>query len=127
MNAVEIISLTDKNNFVIVVSLIIIIFAGGLMVWITKKIVNYVLTILSEKISEICDGVRLNVRGIKENSSMNQKSLVLLDKLVESVEKNTRIQDDIRKALNGRSNLGQRVERIERTLNHRLQKIEDKL
>lgn len=127
MNAVDIISLTDENNFVIVVALLILLFAGGSMIWITKKIVNFVLNILSEKVTELCDGMKLNIEKTQTNQQLNYKSIRLLDKLVESVEKNTRIQDDIRKALNGRSDLGQRVERIENTLNERLKNIEEKL
>jgi flagellar biosynthesis protein FlhB len=115
-----------KGDIVVALLVIFVVMLVGLMVWIYKKVITFVLDSLQNKMSKLCKDSDTNRELNKQGIKISSKNLKIADKILESLSEITKTQEEIRKELNGRSSLGNRMETIEKTLRELRSTINEK-
>jgi len=105
-----------KGDIVVALLVIFVTMLVGLMVWIYKKVISFVLDSLQNKMKKLCDDSDYNRELNKEGIQISQKNLKIADKILEALSEVTQTQKEIRKELNGRSSLGNRIARVEEVI-----------
>jgi hypothetical protein len=113
-----------KGDIVVALLVIFVTMLVGLMVWIYKKVISFVLDSLQNKMKKLCDDSDYNRELNKEGIQISQKNLKIADKILEALSEVTQTQKEIRKELNGRSSLGNRIARVEEVIRE-IQEIRD--
>ena len=103
-----------KGDIVVAILIIFTVSLVGLMVWIYKKVITFVLDSLKNQISRLCKESEVNTQLNQDSIKIARDNLKVANKTLDALIEITRTQEEIRKELNGRSSLGSRLSELEK-------------